>query len=325
MQPDTGVVLMNMGGPDGEDDVRPYLENIFRDPHILDMPLGFLIRPFLAPRIARKRAPESIRRYNLIGGKTPLNPIADRQAELLQHELRNQGIAAVAGSAMRYWHPFVAEVLGQWQEYDLERVVLLSMYPHYCRATTFSCIEDFRSQKRDVMPVPRQLVIDRWFELPEYIDFLAAEINQYLQGLDAGQQQKTAVLFSAHSIPYKLYRQGDPYKAEVEHSYNLIKEKITIAVRTELGWQSAFGPARWLEPDSSEVVSTLSQEGIDSILVVPLGFVAENIETEWDIDIDLREHAEGEGIISFSRVACPNESPAVLRGLARLVSEAIRE
>lgn len=322
MSKSIGILMMNMGGPNSSDDVRPYLENIFRDKHILDMPMGFIVRPFLAPRIAKKREPESIRRYDLIGGKTPLNEIALEQAAILTEILREKGFEAKAAPAMRYWHPFASEALKAWKPDKPEVLVALSMYPQYCKATTYSCLEDVRGQVEAEQPGTELVTVDRWFDMPEYIDFLARGVEQKLAEIPKGRLEKTAVLFSAHSIPVKLHNSGDPYKGEVEKSYELIRNRLKTSVKCALGWQSAFGPAQWLEPDSTDVVDSLSEAGYVTLVVVPLGFVAENIETLWDIEIDLREHAEQAGIPVFHRVACPNNDRTVLKALAdRIISE----
>jgi ferrochelatase len=322
MSKSIGILMMNMGGPNSSEDVRPYLENIFRDKHILDMRMGFILRPFLAPRIAKKREPESIRRYDLIGGKTPLNEIASEQAEILTEILRDNGFEAKAAPAMRYWHPFASEALKAWEPDKPEVLVALSMYPQYCKATTYSCLEDVRGQVEKIQPGTELVTVDRWFDMPEYINFLARGVEEKLAEIPEEEHEKTAVIFSAHSIPVKLHNSGDPYKGEVEKSYELIRNSLNTSVKTALGWQSSFGPAQWLEPDSTEVVDSLAEEGYTTLVVVPLGFVAENIETLWDIEIDLREHAERAGITGFYRIACPNTDRTVLNALAdRIITE----
>ncbi len=316
-----GVILLNMGGPDALEDVPAYLLNIFRDPFILDMPLGALVRPWLSRIIVKKRAGASAERYRLIGGKTPLNGIAAKQADAIRHALAQRGIAAAAVPGMRYWHPFTEEGLAQFAEQHVHHVVALPMYPAYSRATSRSSLEDFhRAMKKHLPGVPSSQV-DRWPALPEYIEFLAQHTAEALHSLGQARWPHTAVLFSAHSVPMRLIERGDPYKDHIEQTYRLVCERLPQGIRTGLGWQSAVGPARWLEPDSKHLAASLRAGGADHLVVVPLGFAAENIETLWDIEIDLRAFAREQGFDSFLRVACPNDDRAVMDGLARLIAE----
>jgi ferrochelatase len=317
-----GVVLLNMGGPDSTADVPAYLLNIFHDPAILDMPLGFLVRPWLSRIIVRKRAAESAARYEKIGGKTPLNEIAQRQAQAIQEALEAQGVAAVVLPGMRYWHPFIEEAVRRFKDGGVTRVVALSMYPHYSGATTGSCMRELlRAMKRHLPGVP-VATIDRWPGLPHYVDFLADNTARTLESLPRESRPRTAVLFSAHGVPVRLIEKGDPYRDQVEETCRLVCAKLPRDTRTALGWQSAFGPAKWLEPDSKTLAARFAKDGVENLIVVPLGFAAENIETLWDIEIDLKSFAAEQGIHRFLRMPCPNVELGVMCGLAALVGEA---
>ena len=161
-----------------------------------------------------------------------------------------------------------------------------------------------------------------WPQLPQYAAFLARQTLCALHALPESEWDRTAVLFSAHSLPAKLIARGDPYRTQVLETFRLVGAALPPAMRYALGWQSAFGPARWLEPDSKTVVAGMADDGVRNLIVVPLGFVAENIETLWDIEIDLKAWAERHGIRTFARVPCPNDDPGVLGGLAERIIEA---
>jgi len=315
-------VLLNMGGPDSTADVPAYLLNIFRDPCILDIPLGFLVRPWLSKIIVKKRAAASAARYGQIGGGTPLNEIAQRQAGAIQEALEARGVNAVVLPGMRYWHPFIDEAVRRLREERVACVVALSMYPHYCRATTGSCITALRrAMKRHLPGVPVN-TIDEWHRLPQYANFLARETLNALHSLSGTTPASTAVLFSAHGVPTRFINPGEPYRNQVQETFRMVAAAIPPDIRVALGWQSAFGPAQWLEPDSKSVVQDFAKKGVTNLVVVPLGFAAENIETLWDIDIDLKSFVEQHRIWNFARIACPNANNHVMRALADLVMQA---
>jgi ferrochelatase len=161
-----------------------------------------------------------------------------------------------------------------------------------------------------------------WPRLPQYVDFLAKQVTRHLTQLSDSEQSRTAVLFSAHGVPVRLIEKGDPYRDHVEETFRLVCAKLPPDLHITLGWQSAFGPAQWLTPDSKNVTAQLAEEGVETLVVVPLGFAAENIETLWDIEIDLKFWAEAHGIGRFTRIPCPNADENVLRGLADLVRNA---
>lgn len=318
-----GVILLNMGGPDALGDVPQYLLNIFRDPCILDVPLGAIVRPLLSRIIVRKRAAASADRYAQIGGKSPLADITTQQAAAIQAILHQHGIAAVVLPGMRYWHPFAHDAVKRLADEKVDRIVALSMYPACCRATTGSSLDDFRRAVGKYAPDTPCIEIDAWPNLPQYVEFLAQHVTAALNAMDEREWPRTAVLFSAHSVPSKIVEQGDPYKNQIEKIFRLACAQLPRNTRTALGWQSAVGPAKWLAPDTKCVAGGLRHEGVRNLIVVPLGFVAENIETLWDIEIDLRSCARSLGFASFARIACPNDDAGVLNGLADLVVKAL--
>jgi ferrochelatase len=318
-----GVVLLNMGGPETPSDVPAYLQNIFQDPAILDLPLGFIIRPFLSRLISAKRSSISAERYREIGGRTPLTAIARKQASVMREAFSRRGVDAVVQPAMRYWPPRAREAVGRLSLKGVEQVAVISMYPAYCSATTGSSLRNFQEAMTYLFPGKKATVIDRWPELDQYATFLSEQVLNLLKRSPANDFHRIAVLFSAHSVPVKLIKKGDPYKSEIESIFHRVKSRLPEMTHCALGWQSAVGPTRWLTPDSKSIVENFSKEGLEHLLVVPLGFAAENIETVWDIDIDLKRFANALGFKSFARVSCPNDDPFVMDALVELVINAI--
>lgn len=318
----TGVILLNMGGPNSKDDVLPYLMNIFRDPGIIDLPLGFLVRPWLSKIIAQKRAPVSIKRYNSIGGKTPLNEITAAQAQLIEKLLEERGVSASVTTGMRYWNPFSEEAIEQLDAEGVEKVVALSMYPQYCKATSHSSLKEVKKLWKRRYSDLDLLEVKSWHDLPEYIEFLSSRIVEAFQQPSQFSSSESAVIFAAHSIPLKLADSGDPYKKMIEETYQMVVSKLPDHYNCHLGWQSAFGPAKWLKPVTDTIVEKLASEGVRRLIVAPLGFAAENIETLWDMDIDLKRISEEAGIVEFKRISCPNVDEGVMSGLTRLIVDA---
>ena len=314
-----GVLLLNMGGPNSTEEVPSYLLNIFRDPCILDMPLGFLVRPWLSRIIVKRRAALSADRYEQIGGKTPLNEIARQQAAVLQFLLQEHCPGAVVTPGMRYWHPYIGEAVRRLASEKVTQVVALSMYPHYSRATTGSCMTELRRAMQKHLPHVPLGTVTEWPRMPQYVKFLAEQVTRHVARLSPRVQSRTAVLFSAHGVPMRLIERGDPYRDQVEETFRLVGRRLPAELPVRLGWQSAFGPAQWLKPDSKTVVAQLAEEGVKHLVVAPLGFAAENIETLWDIEIDLKSWAEVHDIPHLIRMPCPNADEGVMNGLADLI------
>jgi ferrochelatase len=223
---------------------------------------------------------------------------------------------------MRYWHPFIEEAVQCFASEGVTQVVALSMYPHYSRATTGSCMTELRRAMKACLPGVPFAAVDSWPELPQYANYLARETLKALRSLPNATPASTAVLFSAHGVPMSLIKAGDPYRNQVQETFRRTCAKTPPDIRVALGWQSAFGPAQWLEPNSRTVIAEMAGDGVKNLVVVPLGFAAENIETLWDIEIDLKSCAEQHRIWCFTRIPCPNADEGVMRGLANLVKEA---
>lgn len=318
-----GVVLLNMGGPESSDQLEPYLKNIFSDPAILDIPMGRVLRPVLSRLIARRRAPVAAERYRSIGGRTPLTDITVRQAAGLGEALERRGVPAVVRAGMRYAPPFTGEAVEAVAGESPDTIVGLSMYPHRCRCTSGSSVAELRHVVAGRAPEVRLVTIDSWPTLPAYVELLVDGIFRAVADVPSGARERCCVVFSAHSVPQKVIDAGDPYRDEVETTYRAVVGRLDPALRTELAFQSAVGPVEWIGPDSVDVVERLADEGYTTLIAVPLGFAAENIETLWDIELDLFDRARRFGFSERVRVDCPNDDPRFIDGLADLVVGAV--
>jgi ferrochelatase len=312
-QDKTALVLLNMGGPDSLEAVEPFLYNLFSDRDLIRLPLGALLQRPFARLISRRRAPLVRQNYAAIGGRSPLLDWTRRQAEGVAREL---GPAYRPYVAMRYWTPTADEVVRQLTMDGIERAVVLSMYPHYTGATTGSSLKDFR---RAAAAHPRLAlqVIEHWYDWPGYLDALAARVQEGLATLPA-EARKPHVLFSAHSLPQSYIDRGDPYLEHVMATIQGVMERVG-KTPWRVGFQSRSGPVKWMEPETSAMIEQLAGEGCEAVLMVPVSFVSDHIETLHEIDIEYREHAHQHGIVHFARAPSLNDRPDFIAALADLV------
>jgi len=319
MDPDkpTALILLNMGGPDSPEAVEPFLYNLFSDRELIQLPLGSVLQKPFARLISHFRSKRVQLNYRLIGGKSPLLEWTTRQAEGAASELGPSFYPAVA---MRYWHPTAEETLRRLTMEGIEQAVVLSMYPHYTRATTGSSINDFRRAAARVCPQLTYTVIEQWYDWPDYLDALANRVHEGLGLFHELVQDQVQILFSAHALPQKFIDRGDPY---LEHVLATVKGvMLRLGERPwRLAFQSRSGPVKWMEPDTVEVIDQLAAEGCEALLMVPISFVSDHIETLHEIDIEYCEHAQAKGIRLFRRAPSLNDRPDFLQALANLVRD----
>ena len=307
-----GVILLNMGGPDTLADVEPFLFELFSDRRIIRLsPFPFL-QKFIARRIARKRAPKSCATYRLIGGGSPQKRLTAEQGTALAEALASAGVFPVK-MAMRYWSPRADETLRELASVGVRRLVALSLYPHYSKATGGSSLHDLRRAVAESAHPFELAEIASWASEPRYVDCLADDITAGLAVLP--DNETTVVVYSAHSLPVKFIEEGDPYLDQIRETIAAVEEKT--GVKGRLCFQSRSGPVRWLSPSTPEMLATLAVEGARDLLVVPISFVSDHVETLYEIDILYREQAEALGM-RLLRTPGLNARPpfvAVLQGL----------
>lgn len=352
-----GVVLFQLGGPDSRAAVEPFLYNLFSDPDIIDLPLGWLARKPLARFLARRRKKHVVHAYEEIGGGSPIGLLTERQARALERALRPHVEPRVV-VAMRYWHPFTAEAVRQLEAASLDAGVLLPLYPQYSMATTGSSLHEWnRCYRGQGIPVR---IIEQFYDHPLYLDAVVANINLSLrhfasrapsaettqqaritnhESLAASQQPLLAshvhLLFSAHGLPMSFLERGDPYQRQVEETVRLVMERgADLASRSglrdawpnshSLCYQSKVGRQRWLEPSLDSTLVRLASQGARQVLVVPISFVTEHVETLYEINVEAREKARALGIEQFEMMPALNDSPRFIAALADLVLRAAR-
>lgn len=310
------IILLNMGGPSRPEEVRPFLEEMFRDPDLIQFPFKSL----LAPIIIKRRTPIAQKHYAQIEGGSPLLRMTLAQAEALQDALNTSNIArfkVVAG--MRYTNPTIADAVRQALEWKCDEIIGLSMYPQYCKATIGSSILELKRVVSKQPSSPALKIIDRYYDHPMYIEAVISVFRQTV-----GSHGSTPyVIFSAHGVPVRMVKQGDPYVSETEATVNAVAGGLGLGSHNwSLAYQSRVGPVRWIGPSTDNVISELAKRGVKDLVIVPVSFAVDNLETLYDIEIVFTEQAKQAGIERVQRTPALNVIPEYISTLESLVKQA---
>ena len=325
-KPRIGVVLFQLGGPDSPQAVERFLYNLFCDPDIINFMGASLARRPLAWWIAHRRAGIVREHYDAIGGHSPIRRLTELQARKLEEALAPDYDVSCA-IAMRYWNPLTREALEQvhaaHRDEPLDAMVLLPLYPHYSFATTLSSLKEWRrvkSQKRGA-GLPREIVIEGFHVHPDYIQALARNIETAFGRFS--DRRKVQLVFSAHGLPLSLIERGDPYQRQVQETVAAVMARGGWSNEHLLCFQSRVGRQKWLEPSLLHTLERLPREGKKHLLVIPISFVTEHIETLHEVNIEAREHALASGVEQFEMMPALDDAPDFIAALASLVRAAV--
>jgi protoporphyrin/coproporphyrin ferrochelatase len=311
------IVLFQLGGPDSQAAVEPFLYRLFCDPDIINFPGAFLARKPLAKLISTARSKIVREHYAEIGGGSPIRRLTEQQANALEVDLQ-PFIAARAIVAMRYWHPDTEAAIAALDSAPYDELVLLPLYPHYSFATTGSSLKEWNRLYKPKVPVH---LVDHFYDHPDYVAAIVDRVNGVLQELP--NPDEVHLLFSAHSLPMTLVEKGDPYPKQIQETVQLVRELGAWPNPHALCFQSRVGPQKWLQPSLPETIEKLARSGIKRVLVIPISFLTEHIETLHEINIETREEAEALGIREFHMMPALNDSPLLIRALADLVLRSV--
>lgn len=311
----TAVVIYNLGGPDSQDAVRPFLKNLFSDPMILRVPAP--VRWFLSSLISWRRAPVAQKIYAEIGGRSPILPETEKQAAALQASLGDDYRVFVA---MRYWHPFADAVARDVAGWNPDRVVLLPLYPQFSTTTTESFTRIwYPAAKAAGLSAPTSEICC-WPEADGFIEAVADNTDAAIESLTDGLPFR--VLFSAHGLPKKIVDAGDPYAHQVERTATAVLARMKHqSVDHTVCYQSRVGPLEWLQPYTEEEIERAGEEK-RALVVVPIAFVSEHSETLVELDIEYAELAEEAGVPEYARAPTVNAAAPFVQSLADLVRSA---
>ncbi len=311
------ILLLNMGGPSTRSEVRPFLRELFSDPMLIDLPGGAVLRPFLSRLIPAVRARKVERAYASIGGGSPLLRTTRRQAAALLAELGRRGHGEVqVETVMRYTPPRAAEVLTRLAARGETRALALPLYPQECRATTGSSLAELEWWQPRLAPGLEISAVRSWHLAPGYLEALAGRVRAALDSLPEAARSRAVILFSAHAVPAALPQRGDPYVAQVKEAVAAVLTRMGSGHAHRLGWQSRTGPVTWVEPGTDTVIAELA--GSEAVVVVPVSFVSDHIETLYEIDLLFGDMARRAGIRHFVRTAALDCEPGFIGALADL-------
>ncbi|MEP7211501.1 MAG: ferrochelatase [Acidobacteriota bacterium] len=315
-----GVVLLNLGGPDSLDAVEPFLYNLFSDPDIIDFPLAFLFRKRLAKLISSRRHPRIQEQYKQIGGKSPLKDHTLKQAAMLEERL-NERFPAKVYVAMRYWRPSTDEALDAIERDGIKKIILLPLYPQFSKATTTSSVKEWETRLAARGIEIEHKLIESYYDFPRYIDAFVERINEGLENFAADKRSGVHLVFSAHGTPMKLVHEGDPYSGHIKKTVDAIIARGAFAHTNSLCYQSKVGPLKWLTPSTPDTIRELAAKGVKDMLIIPVAFASDHLETLYEVGIEFRHMAKLAGVEQFEVTLGLNDSPVFIDALAQLVFE----
>lgn len=317
----TGILLLNMGGPERLDDVQPFLYNLFSDPDIIKLPFSNIFQKPLAYRISTSRLNEAKHNYTQMGGGSPILKFTQAQAGALQAELENRGYGQLpVYIAMRYWHPFTEETLAQAEKDGIERLIVIPLYPHFSYSTTGSSLNELRRvvEKRNLKI--DLTIINSYWDHPIYQKAVAETIQQAMEQQPwSCPSDKIQLLFTAHSLPLKhIKRTQDPYPEQIFTCARQIVETYFPNNEWDLCYQSQVGKMPWLGPQTDGVLHYYTAQKIDNVLMVAISFVSDHIETLVEIDKLYLPLAQELGIAHCHRAPALNTQSTFIQALAAL-------
>jgi ferrochelatase len=346
----TGVLLMSLGGAWTLQDVRPFLEELFRDREIMPFPGGPALQGWWARALTALRARAVARRYAAIGGGSPLLYWTRYQALLVEQVLngyepgvdeptrlaleswdaRHPGLPDgrlegrfVAAVAMRYAPPRCRDAVHYLLAQGCRRLVAIPMYPQACRATTGSSLRELERLLAAMPEPPRIHRIEGFHRHPAYVQAVAGTVRQGLEELHRGGWGNVVLLFSAHGLPLRMLA-GDPYLEQVKETVSLVLRELGWQGRWELAYQSRVGPVRWTRPTTLETIRRLAGQGVEAVLLVPVSFVSDHLETLYELDVEASAVARRAGLRVLRRAPSLNGNLGLALALADLTRQVLR-
>lgn len=301
----TGILLLNFGGPWTLADVRPFLYRLFVNPSVL-VGVPAPLRQLLAFTIAQVKGPSSIKSYRAIGGGSPQLHWTAIQADGLSSLLAHDLVRVEIG--MRSADPSIASALRRLQFWNPGELVLLPLFPQFSTTTTGTCFDEVRKVLHELNWKPRLREIRSWSNHPSYIRLLRQTVDEAIVDAETrSHNQPVHVLFSAHSLPLKIVKRGDPYPNEVEQTV----QAVTAGLKQpwSLAYQSRNGRLPWLQPYLEDELKRLGEAGVANVVVVPISFVSDHIETLFELDQLYGKVAKQHGITNYCRARCFNGDP----------------
>ncbi|HEX8991564.1 MAG TPA: ferrochelatase [Anaerolineales bacterium] len=295
--PMIGVLVMAYGGPDNLDEVEPYLLDV---------------------RGHRPTSPEIVHevrgRYREIGGRSPILEQTQAQADAIQAALGGSSSPFKVFVGMRHWHPHLEDSLRRMQYEGIERAVGVVMAPQYSRMSIGAYYQRIQEANSPI----EFAAIQDWHLEPGYLETLVSRIHAALQRFPAEERADVPILFTAHSLPEKIREWNDPYPAQLNETMGAVMSRLGDRPH-EFAFQSAaISNEPWLGPDAGKIIKNYAAQGVNNVLLCPIGFVCEHVEILYDVDVVYQRLAKSLGI-HLERIQMAGTAPKMIEGLARLV------
>ncbi|OQV19468.1 Ferrochelatase, mitochondrial [Hypsibius exemplaris] len=320
--PKTAILMLNLGGPEKTADVHGFLHRLFSDKDLIPLPA----QKFLAPLIAKRRTPKIQAQYDAIGGGSPIKKWTELQGDAMVRQLQQllpQNGPYQYYLGFRYAHPLTEDALHQMEADGITRAVAFTQYPQYSCSTTGSSLNAiYRHYIANPNSKIEWSVIDRWPEHTGLVDVFTKHIEEELLQFPEEDRDDVVILFSAHSLPLQVVDRGDPYPTEVAATVSRVMEKLGHTHPYRLCWQSKVGPMPWLAPQTDTVIRGLAERGRKNVLLVPIAFTSDHIETLFELDIEYaHELGRSVGMKQVRRAKSLNDSPFFTKALAEIVAD----
>ena len=315
---DIAVVLMNMGGPSNIAEVEPFLRRLFNDPLILRFPFA---QSFFADLLIRSRLKEVQARYQLIGGGSPLLASSIKQVEALSKELQQRGRKIAIFLNFNYSAPLPLETIAEIKKAGRKYILLLGLYPHYSLSTTASNIFYLKEEAKKNYPRAQFLESYSYHIYEGYVQAFVDRIKESLKPNES--LNDFYLLFSAHGTPFYFLEEGDPYSFLVSQTISQILGSLKRQDHWSISYQSAVGPLLWLQPSTDAMLKTLARKGVEKLIVVPISFVTDHIETLCEIDMEYRHMAQEVGIKDFRMTKAIECHPGFINALADCIEKSL--
>ena len=312
-----GILMLNFGGPWTLSDVRPFLYRLFVNPRVL-VGIPSPVRQLLAFTIAQVKGPSSIKSYREIGGGSPQLRWTTTQAEGLRGMLDRRSMRVEIG--MRSAEPSIATALRRLKVWGATDLVVLPLFPQFSTTTTGTCFDELETVLNELDWKPELHEIRSWPDHPRYIQLLRQTVDEAVAEAEAhGNREPLHIVFSAHSLPMKIVKLGDPYPDEIERTIQAVTQGLKHS--WSLAYQSRNGRLPWLQPYLEDELKRLGREGISKVVVVPISFVSDHIETLFELDRLYAGVAKEHGISTYHRARCFNDDPMFSKLLFSLLPE----
>jgi len=318
----TGIVMLNLGGPKTLDDVEPFLLRLFADREIIKLPVQKILGPF----IAKRRAPKVRKLYDAIGGGSPILHWTETQGRAMCARLDALSPETAPHRfyvAFRYVSPFSDDAVKAMHADGITRAVAFTQYPQWSCATTGSSLNElWRALDRTGLREAFQWsIIDRWPVHQGFVQSMAETVRQGLAKVPESLRASAKIMFSAHSLPLEIVDRGDAYPAEVAATVMAVMQELGFSHPYIVSYQSSVGPVRWLGPSTETSIEELGHRGEQALVVVPIAFTSDHIETLSELDIEYADLARKVGISHFVRAPALNDLPRFLDAMADLVRQ----